>query len=59
MAKDSRFEAELEYLSDYTADVLRELALYITWDGPCDDFEARITPGSADCRHCAYTKSKH
>jgi hypothetical protein len=59
MAKDSRFEAELEYLSDFTADVLRELYWLIASDGACRTFEPRIEVGGADCRHCAFTKSNH
>jgi hypothetical protein len=59
MAKDSRYDAELEYLSDYTADVLRELSWMITMDGVCDAFEPRMTIGNVDCRHCSYTKSNH
>jgi hypothetical protein len=45
MAKDSRYDAELEYLSDYTADVLRELSWMITMDGACRTFEPRMEVG--------------
>lgn len=57
MAKVDKFQMELEYLSEYVNDVLRELALHITWDGPCDDFEARSN--GVGCLHCAYEKLKH
>lgn len=56
---DTKFMLELGYLAEYTNDVLRELALHITWDGPCDSFSPRMVPTSVHCRHCAYERGAH
>jgi hypothetical protein len=57
MSASDRYQAELEYLSDYVSDVLRELNWMISIEGACDDYEARAN--GVGCRRCAFDALKH